>query len=295
MSRNTFKRNLGVLQLMSDHKLQYNPASIVNTLERTFFPVKRSRAMPKSYTTRRARRAEARGAVRQYMKENVGRELVVRGGRRGYYRTGGYFGYGQEKRTYAAKEFKFLDSSSDNGSPSATGETSASLVLIPQGVTESTRVGRVAYIKQLKANITWQLNDNLGASAASEGAQQIRFCLVCDKQANGQLPGWLDVFETTLTDSFRNLSNESRFDILHDDLFIMNANGGVEVGLGGRLKKSRQIRFTKTWPKGGLPIEYSSTTGAQTEIRSNNLFWVYNVSNTANTQLFICNRIRFTD
>jgi len=122
-----------------------------------------------------------------------------------YDRTGGSYG------RYAGRgaELKFFDTSlsflfDTTGEVPATGQ----LVLIPQGVTESTRVGRKCVIKSVHLKgITQGVLVLLPTFATTA-----YLYLVLDKQANGAAAAFTDVMSTTLlATSFHNLANSQRF------------------------------------------------------------------------------------
>lgn len=178
----------------------------------------------------------------------------------GVTRTGGYYG------RYAGPnaELKFFDTA-NSFNIDATGEvpSTGQLCLIPQGITESTRVGRKCVIKRI--NIKWRLSFEPGAGATPQGLSYIY--LVLDKQANGAAASIGDVFELDdLPVSFLNLANSQRFSILKKWVHAWNPTAGVSTAW---TRMNRAVNWSK---KCNIPLEFSSTTGAITEIRSNNIF-----------------------
>ncbi len=161
-------------------------------------------------------------------------------------------------------ERKFFDTAlsfsyDQTGEVPATGQ----LNLIPQGVTESTRIGRKAFIKsvQIRAKLLY----TPGASAI--GTDNTDLYLVLDKQANGAAAAITDVFESaTIQTAMLNLANSGRFVILRHWPVVFASQAGVS---GAYARQAKQLNFFKSC---NIPIEFSSTTGAITEIRSNNLF-----------------------
>ncbi len=144
----------------------------------------------------------------------------------------------------------------------ATGQ----LVLIPQGVTESERVGRKCTIRSVQ--IRGVINHTPGASALSSGTAYL--WLVQDLQANGAAAaasGNGGVMTTTAAQTAHiNLSESSRFRILKKWAIDMAPAAGATTAFNNTTK---HIEFYK---KCTVPLEFSSTTGAIGEIRSNNLF-----------------------
>lgn len=178
----------------------------------------------------------------------------------GYTRTGGSYG------RYAGRnaELKFFDTATSflidsTGEVPATGQ----LNLIPQGVTESTRVGRKCVLKSIQAR--WNLVLVPAASATSAVAYAIY--VVLDKQANGAAASYADVFTgNQATEGLHNLSNSQRFVVLKKFVGVMQPGAGATTAYNNAIK---HIEFYK---KCNIPIEFSATTGAITELRSNNVF-----------------------
>lgn len=205
---------------------------------------------------------------------------------RGYDRSGGFYG----RFSGPGAEYKFFDTSI-SAPMDATGEvpaTGGQLVLIPQGVTESTRVGRKACIKsiQLKGNVVF-------APAASANAASTAFLyLIQDTQCNGAAAAVTDVLtNANISVGLINLANSQRFRILKKWKWSMNSTAGATTAYNNVVK-------TMEWyKKVNIPIEYSSTTGAITEIRSNNLFLLAGSDQASDdliTYAGTC-RVRFSD
>lgn len=204
---------------------------------------------------------------------------------KGYERTGGYYG------RFAGRdaELKFFDTAlafnlDTTGEVPATGQ----LVLIPQGVTESTRVGRKCVIKsiQIRANLTFQ--PGAAATAATNGY----IYLVQDTQTNGAAAGVTDVLTSNnLAVAMRNLANSERFKIYKLFAWSFVSTAGVTTAYNDVRK---QWTYYK---KCNIPLEFSSTTGAITELRSNNLFLLAGTDGGADDTVIVggtC-RVRFSD
>ncbi len=184
-----------------------------------------------------------------------------------------------KKRRYARRplrarasqgELKFFDTHRGNVAADTAGAIlQTSLCLIPQGVTESNRVGRKCTIKaiQIKGNI--QLNN---FSDVTAGGQRLRIMVYLDKQCNGATALVDDILEDVATsglDSFRNLSNVGRFDILYDKTIVVKPAAGMGNGTANDTVET--FYQWNLYKKCSIPIEFSSTTGALTELRSNNI------------------------
>lgn len=194
------------------------------------------------------------------------RRRVVRGGQ-GFQRVGGYYGrYAPTLRgrmAHSLGELKFFDTIRAQQSSATAGVIhNSSLVLIPQGVTESTRVGRKCTLKKLslKGQISMGSITTIG-----DTENQVRFIIYLDKQCNGATAAVTDILESASVNSFRNLANSGRFQVLKDFKHVLmprSCFAGASVPTVVKISCNLNLN---------LPIEYSSTTGALTEIRSNNI------------------------
>lgn len=183
----------------------------------------------------------------------------------GYDRTSGFYGRFSGRNS----EYKYFDTAlsfqvDTTGEVPATGQ----LVLIPQGVTESSRVGRKCVIKAIQMRFTL-------APSQTIGQWMCRICLVLDKQCNGAAAAITDVFTSNGFTPYLNLANSQRFVILKEWVMSGSATATTTAdnwaSLGNTVYYSPP-RYKKFYKKCNIPIEYSSTTGAITEIRSNNIF-----------------------
>jgi len=179
--------------------------------------------------------------------------------------AGNYNRYGAQARASGlSPELKYFDTSLafdfDNTlEVPATGQ----LCLIPQGDTESTRDGRLAVIKSIQ--ISGYATCSPGAT--TNMANYACLWLVLDTQANGAAAAATDVMTTaTTTLSMVNLNNSMRFKILKKWRIPFNGTAGIQGAI------CSQIRSIDFYSRCNIPIDWSSTTGAITEIRSNNLF-----------------------
>lgn len=187
-------------------------------------------------------------------------------------------------------ELKFFDTAisfnvDSTGEVPATGQ----LALIPQGVTESTRVGRKCVITSIQGKLDLLFSPGAIGLANSTGV----ILVVLDKQANGAAAAATDLFVSSanIQNGFHNLSNSQRFVILKKIDYEMNPGAGVSTAFNNVRK---HVEFYK---KCKIPMEYSSTTGAITEIRSNNIFLVAGCdANSDDLTSVVGNvRLRFSD
>lgn len=137
------------------------------------------------------------------------------------------------------------------------------ICLVPQGSTESERIGRQIIIRSI--HCIWDMRYTPGA--VTTGTVVTYMWLVLDKQANGAAAAFTDVFSSAnAQQAFHNLNNVSRFEILKKWTHAYNSDAEVSGAFSSKCK------FEEFFMECYIPIDYSSTTGAITEIRSNNIF-----------------------
>lgn len=210
--------------------------------------------------------------------------------RPGYDRTGGYYGRYAPIKTMS-QELKYHDLTANDGVVDANGDTVA-LNLIPQGVTATTRVGRVCTIKSIGYHWCAVLPDIV--SVSNVVSDTMRIMLVLDKQANGAMPSITDVLTTATFQSFNNLANSKRFRVLYDKNIVLNPTG-ISLNVAGTGFAHGEVAIRGSfYKKCNIPIEYSSTTGAIGEVKSNNLFLLY-ISAAGLVGMQGTLRLRFTD
>lgn len=197
----------------------------------------------------------------------------------------------------AKKELKFIDFQ-QAGNIDSTGEIIEQLCIIPQGITESARVGRMAFIHSIAVSILLRVQ----ASKLGSDGVWIRLALVQDRQANGAAAAYSAIYNSYVGPSdFPNLSNAKRFKILKTWNRQLNPTAGASgAGLFTNMRIDEVIQLAK---KGnGLPIEYAADPaappdpGALSQIESNNIFLVgVAYSEDDEVQFFQNIRVRFTD
>lgn len=200
---------------------------------------------------------------------------------------GGFYKYSLAARKQGwGAEKKFFDTAL-NFTFDITAEVPATgqLALIPQGDTESTRDGQQCVIKtiQIRARL------NFAPATAATASDVCHLLLVLDKQCNGAAAAVTDVLTSSnMWSNLNNLANSERFVILKRWAIPMTAQAGVSAAYNDTCK---QINLYK---KCNIPMKFSGTTGAITEIRSNNIFLIAgsSVSDDLVTLAGIC-RVRF--
>ncbi len=198
--------------------------------------------------------------------QTITRARGIQPSQRGYLQTSGFYGRYARNGSVGA-ELKFHDLDIDDAVVAINGNIAqASCNLIAQGVTESQRIGRKCTIR----NINWRYEIVLpNAQNMTSVLDTIRVILYVDKQANGAAATVTGILESDDFQSFNNLANKGRFTVLMDRTHAINATAGAGNGTANDVA-GRQANYT-FFKACNLPIEFDSTTGAITEIRSNNI------------------------
>ncbi len=207
--------------------------------------------------------------------------------RRGYDRTGGYYG----RFRNVGSELKFHDLDINDAAVAVAGTVQTALCAIPQNDTENGRDGRKCTI----TNIGWRWELLLNSTGTLlDTSDIVRIMLVLDKQANGALPAVTDVLATDDFQSFNNLANSSRFKTLYDKTISISATGGSGRGTTDTLAFGEKRIQGSFFKKCNVLMEYdsSATTGVITSIRSNNIFAIL-LSLSGNTAFTSKMRLRF--
>lgn len=186
-----------------------------------------------------------------------------RAGALGYTRQVGYYG----RYNTDSKELKFFDGVKTQQQAATTGTIyDDSLLHIVQGISESERIGRKVTVKRISMKGQIELPEQ---TATSAGSDRLRIVIYKDKQTNGAAATVADLLQSADIDSFRNLENSGRFQFLYDKTIAINASAAA--GNGTANDSFNIVRHMKWNKELNLSIEYSSTTGAITELRSNNI------------------------
>lgn len=194
-------------------------------------------------------------------------------------------------------ELKFYDQDTSQGTVSASGEittllsgASAGIVV---GTNQTNRIGRKITIKALTIKGVWFKNN----ATAAENNDVVRISVLLDRQANGALPAYSDIYTTGADDllGFNELYNTNRFKTLCTDTFTLNFNcaqgNGTTILLVGE-QKYYEKHLTLNYP-----IEYNNTVGTSgtiDEIMSNNLLLVMSSLHGVSSRTF-STRVRFVD
>lgn len=166
-------------------------------------------------------------------------------------------------------ELKFHDVGFTDAVIAQGGVIQDTVIVIPQGVTEIQRIGRKCTLKSInwKFRLSIPEQDAVGTPASGD---VLRIILYQDKQTNGAAAVTTDILENSTIHSYRNLANSTRFNVLMDKLIVLNYSTLASDGAGVVSQDIVRKEFT-FYKKCNIPIEYNSTTGALTEIRTNNI------------------------
>lgn len=217
---------------------------------------------------------------------------AFRGRRSGYARTGGYYGRFAPVVT-GSPELKFHDIDIDDAAIATNGTIAEdSCNGIAQGVTESQRVGRKCVIRSI--NWRWTIRKP-SITSVGFGSDCVRVILYLDKQCNGATASVTDILESDDYQSFNNLANKGRFKILMDRSYNVNSPGAAGDGVANDLVSVEMN--DSFYKKCNIPLEFDSTTGAITEVRSNNLGVLLLSRDGTNTTVSFASkmRLRFSD
>lgn len=186
-------------------------------------------------------------------------------------------------------ELKYFDTANSfnfdtTGEVPATGQ----LNLIPQGVTESTRIGRLCRVKSLMMRGIVAFAPGASATATTTAYMLV----VLDTQANGAAAAVTDVLTSNnMATALNNLNNSQRFRILKRFQWTFNPGAGVTTAYNA---VSRPYKY---YMKCNTLLDFSSTTGAITELRSNNIFLLAgsDTQQDDTVSLLGTTRVRFSD
>lgn len=248
--------------------------------------------MPRTYSRKRKYGGYSKRSL-PIKKRYTARRGAILPSQRGYLRTAGFY------KQFTGSERKYFDTNIIDASISSSGEVLTSLNLVPQGTTPVTRIGQKITIKSIHMHFLFTRNggDDQTAAEATDCAK-IRVLVYIDKQANGAAPAVTDILDTATGgfQAFNNLANRQRFLILKDK----NLTLGVRACAAGSTSGFFVPDSVQTWnwhKKCSIPVEFSSTTGAITEIRSMNIGMLFISSDSTNvtpTAIGVT-RVRFTD
>jgi len=221
----------------------------------------------------------------------VGTSRRISNRNRGYVRVGGFYGRfnGPRARAAGPAEQKFVDTAVVIPATAAlavpTTAATGQIVVIPQGDTQSQRIGRKCTIRSVHLKLTF---DKAAGAVPEDDAH---LYLVQDTQCNGAQAAINTLFVGTGPGTAqRNLENSSRFKVLKHWHIELESGAGVAAAF------SQSIQQIDTFIKCNIVMEYdsSATTGVIATQRSNTLFLVYGSVNGV-TAVGGSVRVKFTD
>ena len=201
-------------------------------------------------------------------------------------------------RLGAVGELKFFDTVKAAAASAVTGTLlDDSLNHVVQDTSENGRIGRKIVVSSLHIRGAWQFGSD---PTLANLDNRLRIIVFVDKQANGTAPTMADVVSTAGTvdiDSFRNMSQISRFTVLMDRVYDITVPAIFQdaAGTGDNPPQAHTWKFSKRL---NLVIEYDSTAadGSIGTITSNNIavMAICENANKAPTVAYTA-RIRFRD
>lgn len=234
---------------------------------------------------------------------------------RGRFRRAGLWGRFQGPD----KELKYFDQAVAATGIGTGGVFYDGLVTVANGTGPSNRIGQKITVKKLMIRAELK---NIPATDPNHTSDRVRLIVVQDTQSNGSVPTAAADILTNPTDgklinAFNNMSNSKRFKTLYDKTHTLNtgigapyahnagwsvpaAASGTQAGYSvpadtvaftsGEYTKQVNIYLNNLH----IPLEYFGTTGAYTEIKTNNLF-MFAVSAESHTQMSVTWRARYSD
>lgn len=206
--------------------------------------------------------------------------------RMGYYRRAGNYG----RYPPLGQELKFKENTWNQSPVSATGNIVLSTVNnVAAGTGESERIGRRITIKSISIRLEAFLSNTTVVTNTDDG---VRIIVYHDKQCNGAAAAVTDILQSATYLAYNNLSNKNRFRILADKFIDISAQAGAYTGSAAAFATVGKTR--SMYMKCNMPVEFSSTTGAITEIASNNI-GILCISSKARLNVNGNVRIRYAD
>lgn len=195
--------------------------------------------------------------------------------------------YYQRYRNYP--ELKFLDTTINQASIGTGGVIFPSMNIIPQGDTQSNRLGRKVVVTKINARFAVL---NVTAVAGVSGSS-IRVILYVDKQCNGAAATVAQILATADWRSLLNLDNSMRFQILKDQIYTLNITAPSGTAGTAWITERQDVVWNV---KCRVPIMFdnSTITGAITSITSSNI-GVLAVCSDAEGDISGFVRIRYDD
>ena len=204
----------------------------------------------------------------------------------GFMRPAGFF----MRFPMSSDELRFLDTNATEADVTTAGVIAEdSLCHVAAGTGESDRIGRKITIKSVHVKGLAHLDSS---TLLNDMDCWLRVIVYQDKHANGATAGVTDILEGANILAYRNLVNSERFNVLKD--LMVNINTTAVSGDGTTHASVEREAFFQIHKKVNIPVQFSSTTGAISEIQNNNVGLLFIVSN-ANVDVTYRCRVRFRE
>ncbi len=171
------------------------------------------------------------------------------------------------------QELKFKDHQRSDAVVPIGGAITSSIVLVGQGITESTRIGRKIAVRSM--NLRFQISLPSGVDLADvPNGDTMRIIVFLDRQANGANAEVLDLLETATYNSNLNLANKGRFYIYRDKFITINRSVAVTDGTNTSTTPL-VLREFNMYRKLNVAVEFDGTSGLISELTTNNIAFLY--------------------
>lgn len=191
--------------------------------------------------------------------------------------------------TVGTKEMKFTDFaiSSPSAIAATTGAPGLQLITqINQGTDYDQRIGRIVNLQSLE--YSYDIRVDFAANAYTT----TKVAIVYDKQVNGVLPSYSDVYINSNPHARKNVNNEDRFIILHEE--VIGQAAGETASVPGSLWNASCTKKGYIKLK-GMKTLFSGTTGAIGSHDSGAIYVIAANDNAAHSFITGYFRIRFWD
>ncbi len=177
--------------------------------------------------------------------------------------------------TRQTEELKFFDVSFTDAVIVTAGDVIETFNAIPQGITESTRIGRKCTVKSIGIYLRVSVPTINGATTGPPPAEVVRIIFYVDHQTNGAaatVTGVNGFLQSADYQSFRRLTNSKRFTTLLDRTYDLNYMAGIGIGSDADYAS---VSFNDSmFRRVNIPLEFSGASGAIAEIRTNNIGFI---------------------
>lgn len=197
----------------------------------------------------------------------------------------------KNKKLYTPGRVIELKNSNDGQEAANVSTTGALMAInlfdIEQGLTAQNRIGRTIQVKKL------QLKYTIGIPLSSTGTNEVlRVIVGIDHQCNGAVALVSDILQDADYLAFRNLDNARRFTFLQDRYYPLQHTAGGPSSVSTTLFNETEEFHQMSWDM-DLKVEYDASTGAITDLTSNN-FFILVISKNAKAIIDAHWRIRYT-